>query len=62
MQQIQHCIKHEILATGCIRALAKASNLFREVAYRAATCFVLELELVDFAFAFLAVVLEEVPG
>jgi len=61
MQQIQHCIKHEILATGCIRALAKASNLFREVASLAAFHFIL-----DVGFCFLRAdvffgVVDEVP-
>jgi hypothetical protein len=33
--------RHEILATGCIQALPKASNLFHEEAYRVAFFFVL---------------------
>jgi hypothetical protein len=38
---------HEILATGCIQAPPKASNLFHGVACRAAFHFVLD---VDFCF------------
>jgi len=38
---------HEILATGCIQAPPKASNLFHGVARRAAFHFVLD---VDFCF------------
>lgn len=38
---------HEILATGCIHALPKASNLFDGVACRTAFHFVL---VVDFGF------------
>ena len=40
--------RHEILATGCIQALPKASNLFHEEAYRVAFFFVL---VVEFGFA-----------
>jgi hypothetical protein len=47
--------RHEILATGCIHALPKASNLFSEVAHRAAFRFVLELALFDFVLEFFAV-------
>jgi hypothetical protein len=36
---------HEILATGCIQALPKASNLFHEEAYRVAFFFVLVVEV-----------------
>jgi hypothetical protein len=35
--------QHEILATGCIQALLKASNLFHGVAFRAAFYFVLDV-------------------
>ena len=39
--------QHEILATGCIQALPKASNLFRGVAFGVAFHFIL-----DVAFCF----------
>jgi hypothetical protein len=50
---------HEIVATGCIQAPPKASNLFHEVACRTAFHFVLD---VDFCFGvarFLLVAFEE---
>src|ERR1700729_1627099 len=37
--------QHEILATGCIQALPKASNLFHEETYRVAFFFILVAEL-----------------
>lgn len=44
--------RHEILATGCIQALAKASTLFGEVAHRVAFFFVREGRLLDAAAEF----------
>jgi hypothetical protein len=47
--------QHKILATGCIQSPPKASNLFREEAYRVAFGFALVVELCllapDFFFA-----------
>jgi hypothetical protein len=39
---------HEILATGCIQALPKASNLFHEEAFSVAFYFVLEVAICFF--------------
>jgi hypothetical protein len=51
---------HEILATGCIQAPPKASNLFYGVACRAAFHFVLEVDLCfDVAKLFFVAVEEE---
>ena len=48
--------RHEILATGCIQAPAKASTLFGEVAHRVAFFFVLDARLFVFAPEFFFVV------
>jgi hypothetical protein len=51
---------HEILATGCIQAPPKASNLFRGVACRTAFHFVLDVDFcLGIARLFLASVEEE---
>ena len=50
---------HEILATGCILPLPKASNLFHGVASRAAFHFVLGVAFCFVAVDFFFVVIED---
>jgi len=50
---------HEILATGCIQAPPKASNLFHGVACRAAFYFVLDVAFFFVVAKFSFVVVEE---
>jgi hypothetical protein len=51
--------RHEILATGCIQALLKASTLFGQVAHRVAFCFFLDAPLAVFALDLFALVRTE---
>jgi hypothetical protein len=50
---------HEILATGCIQALLKASTLFGQVAHRVAFRFFLDAPFAVFALDLFAVVRTE---
>ena len=53
--------QHEILATGCIEALPKASNLFRGVASLAAFHFILDVGFCFFRVDVFFGVVDEVP-
>jgi hypothetical protein len=54
--------QHEILATGCIEALPKASNLFRGVASLAAFHFILDVGFCFFRVDVFFGVVDEVPA